>query len=428
MEQKSKFKNFLKTFGPGIMFAGTCIGGSHLIQSTKAGAFYGFGLLSIIIIANIVKYPFFEFASRYTNATGDSILEGYKKIGNWTLYIYGAVTLFSMFIITAAIAAMTSGLASNMFIELFDIYLTPLQWDIFLLSLVAVLLITGKFGALDITLKIVGLVLVLTICIAFFSVIQKKFPHESPATFDILTSSPNGLMFTIALMGWMPMGVDMSAWHSLWTQERIKQTGYHPTLKETLLDLNIGYFITVVLAVFFMVIGAYVLYQHTEYTPEAIGKMGGMKYANTLVSVFTSAVGSWSKIIIMVACFATMLGTLITLTDGYTRSLLRTVHLLAPEKKLESKKGFIITLSILLIGTILFKLQIGDNLGKTVNIATVTSFIIAPLAAFLNFRIMYNSEVKQEYKPNIILKTLAVIGIVFMTTFCIVYLIQNFSN
>ena len=100
---KQKIKQFLKVLGPGIMFAGTCIGGSHLIQSTKAGAFYGFGLLGIVILANILKYPFFEFASRYTNSTGDSILEGYSKLGKGPIALYGIVTFFSMFIITAAI-------------------------------------------------------------------------------------------------------------------------------------------------------------------------------------------------------------------------------------------------------------------------------------------------------------------------------------
>ena len=91
----TKLDQFLKTFGPGIMFAGTCIGGSHLIQSTKAGAFYGYALLAVVVFANFIKYPFFEFASRYTNATGDSVLEGYQKLGKWPLRIYAMVTELS---------------------------------------------------------------------------------------------------------------------------------------------------------------------------------------------------------------------------------------------------------------------------------------------------------------------------------------------
>ena len=66
-----------KTLGPGILFASTAIGVSHLVQSTRAGAKYGFGLLIFIIIANLFKYPFFEFASRYSNVKKVSIIEGY---------------------------------------------------------------------------------------------------------------------------------------------------------------------------------------------------------------------------------------------------------------------------------------------------------------------------------------------------------------
>ena len=42
-----------RTLGPGILFASTAIGVSHLVQSTRAGANYGFGLLFFIIIANL---------------------------------------------------------------------------------------------------------------------------------------------------------------------------------------------------------------------------------------------------------------------------------------------------------------------------------------------------------------------------------------
>ena len=39
------WRDKLKAVGPGILFAGACIGVSHLVQSTRAGAGYGFDLL-----------------------------------------------------------------------------------------------------------------------------------------------------------------------------------------------------------------------------------------------------------------------------------------------------------------------------------------------------------------------------------------------
>ena len=69
------------------------------MQSTKAGSLFGFGLIWAVIIANLLKYPFFEFGSRYANATGKSIIDGYKGIGNWALWCYTLITLGSMFFV-----------------------------------------------------------------------------------------------------------------------------------------------------------------------------------------------------------------------------------------------------------------------------------------------------------------------------------------
>lgn len=51
--------NILKKLGPGLLFAGAAIGVSHLVQSTRAGADFGFSLLWVLILSNIIKYPFF---------------------------------------------------------------------------------------------------------------------------------------------------------------------------------------------------------------------------------------------------------------------------------------------------------------------------------------------------------------------------------
>ena len=71
---------FIKKLGPGLLFAGAAIGVSHLVQSTKAGADFGFGLVWALLLAHFCKYPFFQFGPRYAAATGESLLEGYQKM------------------------------------------------------------------------------------------------------------------------------------------------------------------------------------------------------------------------------------------------------------------------------------------------------------------------------------------------------------
>jgi len=71
----------ISKLGPGLLFAGAAIGVSHLVQSTRAGAEFGWGLIWALILVNIFKYPFFQYGPRYAIATGESLLDGYYKIG-----------------------------------------------------------------------------------------------------------------------------------------------------------------------------------------------------------------------------------------------------------------------------------------------------------------------------------------------------------
>ena len=75
-----RINSSIKKLGPGLLFAGTAIGVSHLVQSTKAGAEFGFGLIWALLIAILLKYPFFKFAPKYSIATNESVLYGYKKL------------------------------------------------------------------------------------------------------------------------------------------------------------------------------------------------------------------------------------------------------------------------------------------------------------------------------------------------------------
>ena len=99
----SKISQFSKTAGPGILFASAAIGVSHLIQSTRAGADFGLWMLIFVIVVSLLKYPFFEYGSRYANATQTSIIDGYKKLGKPILWMYFIITIASMFFITGTV-------------------------------------------------------------------------------------------------------------------------------------------------------------------------------------------------------------------------------------------------------------------------------------------------------------------------------------
>jgi len=108
-------KSFLQSLGPGLLFAGAAIGVSHLVQSTKAGAEFGFGLIWALLFVHLFKYPFFQFGPRYAAATGETLLDGYKKLGKGVLIAYYILNFATMFTIQAAVTIVTAGLASQLF-------------------------------------------------------------------------------------------------------------------------------------------------------------------------------------------------------------------------------------------------------------------------------------------------------------------------
>ena len=68
-------KGIQQSLGPGMLLAGAAIGGSHLLSSTTAGARFGFSLVGLILLTNLLKYPFLLVGTRFTASTGKSLLE-----------------------------------------------------------------------------------------------------------------------------------------------------------------------------------------------------------------------------------------------------------------------------------------------------------------------------------------------------------------
>ncbi|MCK5170380.1 MAG: hypothetical protein KAQ75_10915 [Bacteroidales bacterium] len=114
-------RNLLNSLGPGLLWAGAAIGVSHLVQSTRAGAIFGFQLVVFILLINLFKYPFFEFGPRYASSTGESLLHGYKRLGKGALILYLILTIATMFTLQAAITVVTAGLFSYVFPNSFNI-------------------------------------------------------------------------------------------------------------------------------------------------------------------------------------------------------------------------------------------------------------------------------------------------------------------
>ena len=145
-----KVKTILKNLGPGLLFASMAIGTSHLVLSTKAGAQYGWLMIIPIVLANVLKYPFFEFGIRYTNVTEKSLIEGYRNRGKGYLWFYAFITLATGLATPAALCSITAGLLINL-LGLENVSLAFVALGLFIFN--SIILIIGKYKLLETTLK-----------------------------------------------------------------------------------------------------------------------------------------------------------------------------------------------------------------------------------------------------------------------------------
>jgi len=415
-----KLSRFSKTAGPGILFASTAIGVSHLVQSTRAGADFGLLILGFVILVTLLKYPFFEYGSRYANSTQTSIIDGYKKLGKPALWLYFLLTIASMFFVTGAVGFVAAGFFENLFgIDFLG------EWTmVILLAICVSILAIGKYNILDSLIKIIVIVLVVSTVSAFLFALYNG-PIEPVAGFEPKELwNISGIFFLLALMGWMPTALDLSSWNSLWTLERMKQTNYKPKLKETLFEFRLTYFITGILAVMFVTLGTFIFYGSGEELPN-----NNSLFANKIVTLYTQTIGEWSYIIIAASAFTVMFGTIIAVLDGYSRSLKRTIELIFTKKEDKTstkfRKLYTIFLFVISIGAIAIITQFEDNLKELVDFATVLSFLIAPIIAIFNFRLVTGKYLAKESQPSVLLKLLSFAGIIFLSGFALVFLITR---
>lgn len=410
----SQIKTLLKNLGPGLLFASMAIGTSHLVLSTKAGAQYGWIMVIPIVLANILKYPFFEFGIRYTNVTGKSLIEGYLNRGKGYLWLYAIITLVTTFTILAALYVVTAGLFINLF-DISNIGVSTVALGLFVL--ISTILIIGRYRFLETSLKFVVSILftallVTTALVVFKGQITPVANFERPEIFNEV-----GILFLIGLIGWMPTAVEASSWLSLWSLEKYKISGTKPSLKEALQEFNSGYFLTALLAIFFLVIGWMTLYgSNTELSGNAT------IFADQVVQLFTTHIGNWAYIFIAVSAFATMFSTCMTAHDAIARVSLDIVGLLTPKDKNFSGRRFYAS-GVIILALVNFVVlsAFGANMGLLVALATFISFVLAPVVGFMNLKNVMSHDLPSALRPKKGLQYLTYAGILFLSFFAIYY-------
>ena len=419
-----------KSLGPGILLAGACIGGSHLMSSTAAGAKFGFALVGLILITNLVKYPFLLVGTRFTASTGLSLLEGFQARNFYYLPIYLIVSLITGTFTIAAVSFVTGLLLTNIpFLSQFP----PMDLSIWILIASGLILLLGHYRALDRISKVLVTLLTIFTLFAVISLINRG----AIANVDISWINPepspwklSNLSFLIPLMGWMPGPVELCVWPSLWMFSRSRETSYSPNLREAELDFNLGYVITVITAIFFVTLGALTMYR----SGDGMLSGSGVSFAQNLIRLYTESMGGWAKLIIVPAAFAAMFSTTLTCLDAYPRSISAIQGLLSgrdqgrvgsSSEQRRLQIWIVIHIFAALIALLVARAE-GVGVKDFVFAAMTGSFLTAPIFAWMAMDTISSPLVPNQYRYGKWMKFLCWIGLAFLVGFSLLFIANTF--
>ncbi|MBY8172182.1 Nramp family divalent metal transporter [Vibrio fluvialis] len=408
-EQRLSLSQLLRSLGPGIMMAAAAVGGSHLVASTKAGAIYGWQLAVLILLVNLFKYPFFKAGVQYTMGTGDSLVEGYAKMGKPYLWIFTVLAVFSGIVNTAALLMFSASLLS---------YFIPFELSMpvlcgIVLATCLIILFAGHYRALDTLSKVIMAVLTIATLLAVV------IAAANPAPVTVTTEGPSpwtlaAIGFLVVTMGWMPAPIEISSLTSVWLKSQCRQQ--RVTAQSALFDFNVGYIGTAILAIVFLALGALVLHG----TGVELSK-SGVGFSHQLVGLYASTIGEWSRYLIAVIAFFCIFGSTITVIDGYSRVIAESQRLLKEQKEQSPKvlQGWMILISAASLAIIVF---FASALMPMLNFAMIMAFMTTPVFALLNYVLVTRTELPDELKVGPKLKALSILGLIYLFGFLALFI------
>lgn len=387
---------------------------SHVVQSTRAGAIGGLSLAGVVLAALVLKYPFFEYGPRYAAATGRSLVEGYREIGRWAVWLYLLITLATAPIVQAAILPFTASLLGTTFG--FDLPL-PLLTALLYVACAAIVLV-GRFATLDrVTKGVIAILSVSTLAAAVVAI-----PDLDVGSLRVLPRTADGtavsLAFVLALAGWMPSAIDISVWSSLWSLAKDDQLGYRVAARHSLTDFRIGYVGTGVMALAFLVLGTVTMHQ-----TGAAFSQSGPAFASELVNLYGATLGAWMEPIVHVAVLSTMFSTSLAVVDGFPRALGRTAAVLRGAVEApDTGAVYLVSMGVLAATTTLIPLFFLGGMTAMVDFATIVAFLTAPALGYINLRAVHLPSVPSDLRPGPALVALSWLGLALLGGLAAVFL------
>ncbi|WP_372623581.1 Nramp family divalent metal transporter [Falsiroseomonas sp.] len=348
----------LRWYGPGLLWMLSSVGSGSVLFTPRVGSQYGYHLLWIALVVVLFQWAMIREVGRFTVCTGRTLLDGFRDLPGprgWAVWFIFLPQLLAAVVTIAGIAALAG---SAMMIALPGsqaLYAT----DLILLSIL--LVVSGRYKAVERTSAILAAVLVLAAVASAIAVL----PGLGALSRGAVPSFPDGFdpYFVLPWVGFILAGAAGVLWFSYWVAARgyggpviepgqqehhaagadaaeskpLDEAERHARLhgwtglmdRTALLGVCGGGL--VVLA--FLILGAEVL-RPQGVVPE------GIKVAEDLTSLLSEVWGAAGRWILLVGIIVALAGTILADQDGWGRTFADSTLLLTDRQRWRERGGW----------------------------------------------------------------------------------------
>ncbi|MDJ0465150.1 Nramp family divalent metal transporter [Streptomyces sp. H27-C3] len=293
-------KSSWKYIGPGIVVAATGVGAGDLVATLIAGSKFGYTLMWAAVIGCVVKISLAEAAGRWHLATGRTLFEGWRSLGQWTT-VYFAIYVTIWGFIYGATAMSSSALP---IVALFPDGPNLKVWAIIMGLIGLVFVWFNQYAVFEKVMTVlIGIMFVVVVYVAI-----RVGPDVGASFAGLLPVLPDGsLLYTLGLIGGVGGTITMAA-YGYWVNA--KGWTNSSWMKVMRLDNRVAYITTGIFVVAMLIVGAELL--HSSQLALTKGDRGLIDLGKILEDRY----GTFTAKLFLVGFFATSFSSLIGVWHG----------------------------------------------------------------------------------------------------------------
>ncbi|MFE1960033.1 Nramp family divalent metal transporter [Streptomyces sp. NPDC059479] len=286
--------------GPGIVVAATGVGAGDLVATLIAGSKFGYTLLWAAVIGCLVKISLAEAVGRWHLATGRTLFDGWRSLGNWTT-VYFAVYVLVWGFVYGATAMSSSALP---IVALFPDGPGLKTWAVITGLIGLVFVWFNRYAVFEKAMTVlIGVMFVVVVYVAI-----RVAPDLGAAFAGLAPVLPDGsLLYTLGLIGGVGGTITMAAYGYWVNAKGWTDSGWMKVMR---LDNRVAYITTGLFVIAMLIIGAELL--HSSQIALTSGDQGLIDLGTVLEDRF----GSVTAKLFLVGFFATSFSSLIGVWHG----------------------------------------------------------------------------------------------------------------